>query len=63
MTTKITPAKSGAGAIIVFGFIWIVFDNLALALIGGLLAAGASARRARQQPSAGPNAADADGAA
>lgn len=63
MTTKITPTKSGAGAIIIFGFIWIVFDNLALALIGGLLAAGASARSVRKQASSGPNAPDADGAA
>jgi hypothetical protein len=66
VTTDVTPARSAsslAGAIIVGGFIWIVFDNLALGLIGGLIAAGAMSRRAREQAASAQNAPEADDAA
>ena len=51
MTAEDTPRKAGrsaAGAIVVGVFLWIVFDNLALALIFGLLAAGAIGSRTRK---------------
>lgn len=36
-----------AAFILVCLFVWLVFDNLALGLIGGLLASGAAAKASR----------------
>ena len=44
--------KAGFGVVaflLVAGFFWIVFDNLALGLIFGLIAGGTAAARAQAQ--------------
>lgn len=43
---------NGAAAVLVFLFVWLVFDNLALALIFALMAGGgaAAAQRAAKKP-------------
>jgi len=56
-------AKAGpsvAGAIFVGVFVWIVFDNLALGLIFGLIVAGSVATRTRKGSAAEPQPPDAD---
>jgi hypothetical protein len=48
---EVTPAKPGpsiGGAIIVGGFVSLVFDNFALGLIAGIFAAAAIANRQRE---------------
>lgn len=43
-------AGFGFGAfVLVAGFVWIVFDNLALGLIFGLFAGGAAAARTQER--------------
>ena len=45
--TPNTATRSGVSALMVFAFVWIVFDNLALGIVAGLLVAGGIAARQR----------------
>lgn len=42
-STQSTAGRSGLGALVVGAFVWLVFDNLALGIIAGLLAGGGMA--------------------
>ena len=47
-STQAKATRSGLGALVVGAFVYLVFDNLALGIIAGLLAAGGIAARHRE---------------
>ena len=61
--TPNTATRSGVSALMVFAFVWIVFDNLALGIVAGLLVAGGIAARQRAGAKPGSQSPDGDGAA
>lgn len=46
-STQSKAGRSGLGALVVFAFVYLVFDNLALGIIAGLLAGGGIAAKPR----------------